>query len=390
MVLQNVGSFLRFLQTDMSRRMIGYIKKVYLIVLIGILLLFTGCAKLTRTIEFKGNGMVTGTVDGRFSEKIISLTGQSKDELFQGITQGVDGIMKTKSYQVTENNETWYGMSGTVTLPKALSDELINAIMGEDISATVTQTGFWIKNIQIDLVCNKKVSLPDDSFEKTIADLNRLGISDELIIKVPYEIVATNGLIDGNDNTVVTWDIYDLECGDATTKKLTLSYINWTPFIVISIVIGILFFVVLPIIIIVNSVKASKKRRKKENKIQEDFNSQYWNGNNYPGNNYYQNPNVNMNNGLYYQDNISQPYYNPDQNQPVVYNDGSVYQDSGNPMNPEMEEYETKILTEQKPLDTVIESVNETVADVAGEIPQNNPVDDILKMYGPGGSIYKK
>lgn len=378
----------------LEKKTMKKIKKLSIALLFGIILLFSGCIKMNRGVEFKANGMIYFTMDARVSEKLISLSGQNSDEVLQGLTQGVNGVMKVNSFKEKIDGETWYGISGNGTVPKMMAQDVIAAMMGEDVTTTVTQSGFWVKTIQIDISKNPTNNNQTDDYSEYFAEFGRMGIEDEFVIKVPYEIISTNGMIDGNDDTRVSWDLYDFDLGNTTTKSLTLTYINWTPIVIGLIVIGIILFVIVPVIIIVNVIRVKKKRRRETEKAQ--YTQPIYQNN--PYNNAYVNPQmgyyperVPAQNTANYSGYQPQNGYYPDtyasQSQQVMQYD--YQQENVNQLVGDNGIQNTEVIPELQPAaepETVVQK------QIVEEIPlvESNPVEDVLKMYGPGGSIYKK
>ena len=374
-------------------------KKLSVTFLIGIMLLLSGCIKMNREVEFKPFGLIYCSMDFKVSEKLITMSGQSSDDFLQGLTQGVNGVMKINSFKETIDGETWYGIGGNCTLPKTMAQDLFSALMGEDVSTTVTQSGFLVKKIQIDISKLPSANNQLDDYSQYAAELGRMGITDDFTIKVPYEIISTNGMIDANDDTRVTWDLYDFDMGSTTSKSLTLTYINWTPVIIGLIVLGVVLFIIVPIIIISNVVRAKKKRRRATEQAQFSYsvpqNNPYNNMYSYPQGMY----NGNMS-GVPYR-NIGQASGYPQQNgyYPEVYAPQPIIP-ANYEYQPQMVE-EVPVFTEESGVEPIknistIQGQTQEISETAPkqlieEIPvvESNSVEDVLKMYGPGGSFYK-
>lgn len=369
------------------------IKKLTITLLFGIILLFSGCIQMNRGVEFKANGMIYVTMDVKVAESLISLSGQSSDEFLQGLTQGVNGVMKINSFKETIDGETWYGVGGNGTVPGLMAEDVIAAMMGEDVTTTVTRTGFFVKNIQIDISKNPTANTQTDDYSQYIAEFGRMGITDDFVIKVPYEIISTNGMIDGNDDTRVTWDLYDFDMGNTTSKSLTLSYINWTPIIIGLIVVGVILLVIVPIIIILNVIRVKKKRRREAEKAQ--FTQPIYPNN--PYNNTYMNQQmgyysegVPFQNGANYSGNQPQNGYYPggyvSQKQPVMQSE--YQQEVTNQVADNHVIQNAEVITEPQPITESEPIIPEQIVEET-PVAESNPVEDVLKMYGPGGSIYK-
>ena len=328
------------------------------IILVFLVMSFSGCVNAYREVEYKKFGFVSCTIELKVQEELLLMADLDKDELFKDYTKGVDGIMKTQSTQEIIDGKKWYGVGGNITIPRKISGDYIDGMFGDYATATITETGFIYKTIQIDVSSslNKITQTPEEGLEKYLANIERSKIFDDFAIKVPYEIVYTNGLLDANDNTRAIWDMTDLDAGITNSMTMTLSYINWTPIIIGIIALG-LIFVLISIIAIIIIIRIIKKRDRKAKASSfaskpHDLTMQQNYSNSQSGNHL--------------------------QNHYIIQNVQESVQ----------EEKKESITSDNVELarENNLESNSEKIVE---EMELSDPVQDILNKYGSGGSVYR-
>ena len=381
----------------MKHKSLKKCKIVWLVFLLIVVLALSGCVKIRRELVFNSNGMVTCNIDLKVQEELLTMSGTSKDEFFQTMSQGIDSVMKIKQTQESVDGKTWYGFGGTATLPSAMTDEIVAAMMGEEVVTSVTRTGFIVKTITIEMskTPSNSTSSGQEDWSKYTEDLGRMGITDDFTIKVPYEIISTNGLLDAADNTRVTWDLYDFELGKTTQKTLTVTYINWLPIIIILILILVIFFIIAPAIIIPNAIKGARRKASKKNSLESYANNNFF-GTYQPT---YPSQPTYPTQPMYTPGANYQGFYGQNQKECVSYGNTNIeyYYNAQSNSSMRTETYGSTVV-ESNNLVTVEEksqSVIDTDAIAQNTTPSTeektvDPKEEILKLYGPGGSFYKK
>ena len=383
----------------MKQKSLKKCKIVWLAFLFIVVLSLSGCVKVRRELVFKSNGMVTCNMDLKVQEELLTMSGTSKDEFFQTMSQGIDSIMKIKQTQESIDGKTWYGFGGTATLPAVMTDEIVAAMMGEEVVTSVTRTGFIVKTITIEMSKppSNSTSSEQEDWSKYTEDLGRMGITDDFTIKVPYEIISTNGLLDASDNTRVTWDLYDFELGKTTKKTLTVTYINWLPIIIALILILVIFVIIAPAIIIPNVIKSARRKARKKNSLDSYANINNSFGTYQPT--YSPQPSY-PTQPLYYPSGTNyQGLYGQNQKEYASYGNTNIeyYYTSQSYSNAQAEPNGSAAVESNNPVNS--EETSQAVADTDVIVPNTSPAteeiavdsrEEILKQYGPGGSFYKK
>lgn len=386
-----------------SKRLIK--NSILAIFAVSIMLMFSGCVNAYREIEFTKFGFVKGTIDIKAREDYVMTSGKSKDEFVQDLTKHLNSLMNVSSYQANIYGINWYGAGGTVTVPKSKQQVLFEALLTNDVDVTVTESGFFVKDIRVDLKNNtSSAGGIEADFEALVTDIAKYdGVSDDFAIKVPYKIQSTNGIIDSSDPTKATWDLYDFDVKPGSKKTLTITYVNWTPIIIGLIAVGVILLIIFPAIFIPKAIRRKKKTDATDSVSYPTSSLNFQSQRNYSGpmvNNY--SPKNNAESTYQFGNiNVRQPYAsgaalpssilasNATHNV-VDLNDTNYAEQADNSYSEEAFEDYIEDQTE-----ATTESYDESVDTTEEYIPTEEELkeirkNEILKQFGAGGAMYKK
>ena len=236
----------------------------------------SGCAKIERELDFKGNGLIGIRMTAVVQEDVIKLAYKSVDDFYaQSDSQFSTGYylnFKVSKIKTTIKDSDAYGYSIEGSAPEMIIEKLFTS---DDMATDIEQSGFIKRKIKITLTSKKQPQQNNnqsnngsfDDLANGITDSMMGMISDTFIVTVPGKILSTNGYEDMDDAHKVTWDIASVEMGDTPSKVLEVTYLNTRP-IVIFIVLAIICILLLAgiFLIVFFVLKKSKKNGKRKQK----------------------------------------------------------------------------------------------------------------------------
>ena len=238
-------------------------KRIALVVwILSITLLLSGCVRFRREVEFHRNGTISCELNFAVTDDYIQMSGESSEEFLEKRFIGIKNFMSIESFEEEVGNDKLSGVRGKCTLPKGMKETVLSTILGAANDVTITQKGFFVKKIQID------VNRPATDKSEFLGELAGIAanmvkdvVDDEFRIRVPYAVAETNGERDLLDSRTVSWDLYDFDTGGTDSFTMTVSYIDWGIIGLCILGVILLLHIIGGIITVVNVTKAKKKRR---------------------------------------------------------------------------------------------------------------------------------
>ena len=251
------------------------IRLLLLLIPIVFVTLLTGCVGLHREVQIGANGFSTVLAKVQVSSKMIALSGKSAEDFFAGYQTQSTVLTDSKLVEENINGEKWYSAIYSVTLPTKMLGDMIDASMGDGVQTKVTQTGFIKKTITIEASHIGNVASSFEEYSEQYSSyatlIGSMGISDDFTIITPYKITSTNGIIDGDNNRKVTWNMYDFDVNKTKSKTMTVTYIDYTIIIIIVASIAMILTIIIVIVVTTSITKSieNKKREKIAQKQQQ-------------------------------------------------------------------------------------------------------------------------
>ena len=238
-------------------------KKQIILILSVILACFllTGCIRVERGIEFQSKGMVT------VSEKVTVQQGLSGYGMYTGANSnylqemGFDVDASNFHYEVkdvteTVDNTNYEGVCAYTTIPESDAEEALEEIMGDDVTVTITRSGFLLKHIVIDVVNNSSTANTNVAKYTGGGSGSMMGMADIFVIKTPSLILSTNGDKNTKDIRTVIFDLTDFDSDRVSEVHMEVTYLNLLPVIIGGV--GVLCIVAMIIILVVVNQKKKK------------------------------------------------------------------------------------------------------------------------------------
>ena len=222
-----------------------------LLVTIAMVLCLSACMKEEKGIEITPTGSVKLLSKVSMNEQVITSTYGSVDAFYEASTQDMEkeGYTVEKFSETDESGATWYGYSATSkAVPKANAQEALQALMGEEYTVTLNQSGFFVKSVTVHL---DKAGDGQGGYESYGME----GYESYFSIRVPSAISETDGAIEPDDNKIAKWDLSPMEFGGTGSLDMTVTYFNLTALLIIIGAIIVIAAAIVTVLVILNTKK---------------------------------------------------------------------------------------------------------------------------------------
>lgn len=235
-----------------------------ILILIFILMAFSGCMELQRGINVKANGDVECYTVVYMSESDMKYIYDTPEKFYEALQSKIDDEFPIESFekiQKTEGKENWYGARASYVIDKSEVDHELDK-MFSDYDVDYKTSGFLIKKVEVTIESKGKsltsmfTDLMKDPEDSLFGYINQT-TKNEFAIQVPYPIVSTNGSTGvGMKNTVV-WNMKSIDSMGGDEITMTVSYVNLPAVLIL----GAIILVIIILLIVLLVIRRKKKKK---------------------------------------------------------------------------------------------------------------------------------
>lgn len=228
--------------------MLRKVKKAVLTSLLAVLMLVSlcSCMAMEMGLEFLENGLVRIYSTVTMEESMLSTLGTTKEEYINSLKESEDSEeyegWESETVEMKKGDKNYIGIR---YYKDVTYDEVTNIDDAENAEYNIEKKDGQI-NVTIKIKPGEEVSGDSSQIDQMIAEGQ---MSAVFCITAPYELVETNGSIDG-ETRKITWDITEVMAGKKSEMTLTASF-EAPPEFPVGIIIAVCAAVVVIVVVIV-------------------------------------------------------------------------------------------------------------------------------------------
>ncbi len=220
-----------------------------MLVMLMMLVLFTGCVRARVALNVKGNGKIDVTINYAISKSIESLSGQEASLDAETIAE-----YEAQGYTCTPYSDDEY--TGYVLTKKDVSDFKDGLFNNE---ASLTRDGSkYILDIPWD---SSDEDSDAASLQAASAMITSQGGYAEVVVTLPVKPTAHNASYVSEDGKTLTWNLLLMGSKSSVHLEYSIGSMIWYWVIRIAVAFLILILLIVAIILIVKLVRSAKKKK---------------------------------------------------------------------------------------------------------------------------------